>query len=223
MASYYIFYRADDPEGEILSVAFIEQEAADEAVTVDPSLAYVVSATDIDKTAYYITVGPPRALSLKPPMIPPVMQRLFYKLIDANGVITLAVTMTVNEADLQIAADTTLGYVTSSTEIDPSLYWVNAGVLTARSVFGVTFDKYSITSDGTDTATLTSTLPNPTTITLMGDEYAITGKLVEYGIATATQTYTTGAFTLKSRVKGPHRLRFEKARYVTQEVTINVV
>lgn len=209
MASYYIFYVADDPEGKILSVAFIEQEEADEAVAVDPTLAYVISGTDINKDDYYITVGPPRALSLKPPVVPPVMWRAFYALADTQGKITMFASLTLDDANMTVAADTSLGYVTSSTQIDPDRYYVDNGVLTVRPLFNITTDKTSILANRSEVATI-SGIPDGTlvTLTLPNDN------------RTASETVTTGSTTLRTHYDVDHIFDFALHPYYPFQLTI---
>lgn len=217
MASYFVFYRAADPSGNIMAVSYIEQAEADEALAADPELAYVVASSNINKDDYFITVGPPRALSLRAPVVPDVMHRAFYKAAfsppsgGATNIIS-AGPMSKLDADLAIAADTTLAYVSSVNEINPALYYINNSLLTSRQTMTVSASKTTMTADGVDTVTI-SNIPAGATVTLFGTA----------DFAEESQIVGTGSTTLVTTYNLPHVFRFERTAWVTKELTINAV
>lgn len=219
--NWYAFYFLADPDGNIASVSEMTQSEADDAVAANPLLGYVLAPGAIDPALYYISGG---VLTLRPVAATSLPYFCFYKTADSLGAITQVATLTPAEADLMVANDPTLAYVEAPGLISTEEYYVSGTpkALTAKAAFGVTFDTYSIAANGTAAATMTSTLPSGTTIDLLGDDATLTGK-TGYGVPAMSQTYTSGAFTLTSTTRGPHRLRFSKTNYVTQEVLINVV
>lgn len=219
--SYYAFYFLADPDGNITSVSEMTQAEADDAVAANPLLGYALAPGAIDPAAYYVVGG---VVTARPTAAASLPYFCFYKAADALGAIVQVASLTQAEADLMVAADPTLGYVSAPSLISTADYYITGSpkVLTAKATFGVTFNSYSIPANGTTAATLTSSLPSGTTIALLGDDRTLTGT-TGYGVPEMSQVYTSGAFTLTSTTRGPHRLRFTKTNYVTEEVTINVV
>jgi hypothetical protein len=214
MERWYAFYELADPDGAIVSVAFLTEEDADAALLADPTLGYVEAPSNIPPADYYVSEGflfrKPGAASPTLPVAEPVSTFAFYWLSDPLGTIDFVATMTEDDAELSIT-DLDQAYLPAPADIVAGHYYVSGGVLTLRPVIPVAVDKLTITADGVDTATI-SGLPSSTLATLVaGADWS-----------QQSETVSTST-TLKTVHKLAHVVRLEKHPYRTEEVIINGV
>lgn len=80
-------------------------------------------------------------------------------------------------------------------EANDSTQYISGGVVTARPTLTATWNKTTITANGSDTATFGSTLPNPTTVTV-GVPVSAT--------APEAEQVTTGTFSIATPISGEY-------------------
>jgi len=90
----------------------------------------------------------------------------------------------------------TQSYMSTVDRVEPFSNYVLSGTVTPRPLLSsaATFNKTTITADGSDSAVLGPNLPNPTTVQAVG--------LPAGGESAALTTITDGSLTIKSTVPG---------------------
>lgn len=103
--------------------------------------------------------------------------------------------------------DDTQSYLTVPEFVDPKTNYVLSGVVTPRPLFSsvATFNKTTITADGTDSAVLGPSLPNPTTVQAISSPSG--------GESTSLTTITDGSLTIKSSIQGFIRISLKAFPY----------
>lgn len=134
------------------------------------------------------------------------MSQSIFALYDGDGRIDIVVKNTPSRTSAEVEADYT-GYtaITCAGTVKASTHYVTGGTVTAKAAVTASWDKTSITANGTDTAALTG-LPTTCTIYVDGD---------------AGTAVTDGAFNFTATDEGEYSIILDEPGYVKTEWTID--